>query len=215
MLPILSQALQDNPVINQGDFNMSINNPVAIKFSNERVRASSDQLAQCYYHCDAARDRWDSLGGGSGAIAVMETDIRGAADRLVYAYEFCFRTEKLWFLLGGTSLIPNSASSGIVDGSPADGRPAVTGQQAVSVIDRVVQLQNWLFSPSGNFADSSRNNASWYNTVLAVSTEGSTPMTVADAGNFMTRCSEIRTRYEANNNQELGTILAYSPNPNA
>lgn len=195
---------------------MPINSAAAVKFSNERVRPSADLLSRAYYRCRAARQRWDGLGGGQGAINQMSADIRAAADLAVMLYEWCFRTEKIWFLLGGTSLISND-SEPIYDNSDRTAqdpnRPPITGQQAVAVIDRVVQFQNWLLSLAGSFTDSTRVNTAYYNTVLAVSSEGPIVMSVGDAGNFMNRCSELVTRYEANSNQELGTLLAVAVNP--
>lgn len=191
---------------------MAITDATAIRFSNEFVRVSADGLAHAYYLCDAARDRWDSLGGGQGAIDAMTSDIRQAANKLVWAYEFCWRAEKVWFLLGGTSMIPNTSET-VSDGSPADGRPAATGQKCVAVIDRVVQLQNWLLSPDGVFTNSARSGSAYYNTVLAASSYGPVTLSVSDAGNFMNRCGELRTNYEASSNTNLGTLLALAVNP--
>lgn len=196
---------------------MPINSAAAVKFSNERVRPGADLLARVYYRCDAARDRWDGLGGGQTAINQMEGDIRAAANAAVSLYEWCFRTEKIWFLLGGTSLIANN-SEPIYDNSDRSAqdptRPPITGQMAVRVIDRVVQFQNWLLSAAGSFEDSTRLGTAYYNTVIAASSDGPATMGVADAGSFMNRCGELRSRYEANSNQELGFLLAVAVNPN-
>jgi len=192
---------------------MPITDSTAIKFANEKIRVSADKLAQCYYHCTAILERWNSLGGGQPAIDVMQNDIRNCADLLTETYQFCFLVEKFWFILGSTSMIPNDSTT-LNDGSPADGRPASTGQKCVSVIDRVVQFQNWLLSSAGSFTDTTRANISYINTVLEVSNNGPATMSVADAGNFINRCDELKTNYEANTNQNLGTILALAVNPN-
>lgn len=196
---------------------MPINSAAAVKFSNERVRPSADLLARAYYRCDAARDRWDGLGGGQTAVDQMASQIRLAADSLIALYEWSFRTEKLWFQKGGTAFIPNNSEQ-VWDNSDRTGqdpgRPPITGEKVVRIIDRIVQLQNWLLSAAGLFDDATRINVAYYNTVLAVSSDGASPMAVADAGNFMNRCGELRARYEANSNQELGFILAVAVNPN-
>jgi hypothetical protein len=194
---------------------MPITDPAAIKFSNERVRVSADRLAQAYYKAVQVKTRWDALGGGQAAIDQMP-ELRTLAATMATLYEWCWRTEKLWFILGGTSLIPNNSEVVYDNGSatgPDPNRPQITGQNCVAVIDRVVQFQNWLLSATGSFADALRNAVSWYNTVLAASSEGPSPLTVADAGNFVTRCSELKTNYEANTNVNLGILLAVAVNP--
>jgi hypothetical protein len=190
---------------------VTITDPTAIKFSNEQARVAADKLAQSYALCDAARDRWDSLGGGQTAIDVMESDIRSAADSVVVAYQHCFLAEKLWFL--GTNIIIPNTSEAIGDGSPADSRPAATGAKVHGVMDRAVQMQNWLFSATQSFTDTARNNAATFNTVIEASSNGPPTMTVAAAGNMMTRCSELRTNYEANTQANLNALLAFAVNP--
>lgn len=189
----------------------------AIRFCNEHVRVNADKLAQAYTAVNDARNRWDALGGGSGAISIMGSQIKSVADRLVSLYESCYRAEKIWFLLGATSLIPNT-SDPIFDNSDRTAqdpsRPPMTGQSVVALVDRLVQFQNWLLSSTGDFSDPARNSASYYNTVLAGSNSGPLVLTVSNAENEMTRFSELRTRYQANTNQELGIILAVAVNPN-
>jgi hypothetical protein len=191
---------------------MPVTDPTAIKFCNEQARPAADLCAQAYYLCDEARDRWDSLGGGQPAIDVMQADIRAAANAVIAAYQHSFLAEKIWFL-GTNTVIPNT-SEDVVDGSPADGRPDATGAKVHAAMDRAIQLQNWLFSATQSFTDSARNNAAAFNSVLEASSKGPPTMTVAAAGNMMTRASELRTNYEASSNANLGTLLALSVNPN-
>jgi hypothetical protein len=190
---------------------VTITDTTAVKFSNEQARVAADKLAQAYALCDDARDRWDSLGGGQPAIDVMEGDIRSAADAVVTAYLHCFLAEKLWFL--GTNIVIPNTSEAISDGSPADSRPAATGAKVHGVMDRAVQMQNWLFSATQSFTDTARNNAATFNTVIEASSNGPPTMTVAAAGNMMTRCSELRTNYEANTQANLNALLAFAVNP--
>lgn len=193
---------------------MAVTDAYAIKFSNEVIRVGADRLAQAYYRADAAADRWGSLGGGQPAIDVMEQDIRKACNRIIELYEFCWRAEKVWFL-GMNSTIPNDSGESVVDGSPADHRPAITGQSIHALMARVVELQNWLLSATQSFTDTARNNAATYNTVLSASDGGPVVLSEANAGNAINRFGELRTDYEASSNVKLGTILAVAVNPQA
>lgn len=190
---------------------MPVTDPTAIKFCNEQARVAADLCAQAYVLCDAARDRWDSLGGGQPAIDAMEQDIRDAADAVLDAYMHAFLSEKIWFL--GTNLVVPNTSETLDDNSPSDGRPAGTGAKVHAVMDRAIQFQNWLFSGTQSFTDAARNNAAAFNTVLEASRSGPPTMSVAAAGNMMNRAGELRTNYEANSNQLLGTLLAFAVNP--
>lgn len=60
-----------------------------------------------------------------------------------------------------------------------------------------------------------RGGTSWLNTVLQVSSYGPTPIGLTDAGNFINRCSELKTNFEASTNSNLNTILAAAVNPAA
>jgi hypothetical protein len=190
---------------------MTITDPTAVKFCNEQARVAADLKARAYYLCDAARDRWDSLGGGQGAIEVMAADIRDSADAVLAAYVHDFLAEKIWFL-GTNTVIPNT-SEAIGDGSPTDSRPAATGAKVHAVMDRAIQFQNWLFSATQSFSDPLRASAATFNTVLEASGKGPPTLTVAAAGNMMNRAGELRTNYEASSNQNLGTLLALAVNP--
>ena len=185
---------------------MPVTDPTAIKFANNYARTAADKLGRAYYLCDAARDRWDSLGGGQPAIDVMLADVRAAADAVVGTYQHCFLAEKLWFL--GTNVVIPNTSETLVDGSPADGRPIGTGAKIHAVMARAVEFQNWLFSATQSFSDAARDNAAGFNTVIEVSSDGSPTLTVAAAGNFMNRAGELRTNYEASGNANLGNLLA-------
>lgn len=191
---------------------VTITDPTAIKFCNEQVRIAADLLAKAYFLCDAAKDRWDSLGGGQPAIDIMEPDIRAAGSAVVAAFQKCFLAEKIWFL--GTNVVIPNTSEAIDDGSPTDSRPAATGAKVHAVMSRVVEFQNWLFSATQSFSDAARDNAAAFNTVLQASFNGPPTMAVSDAGNLMNRAGELRTNYEASSNANLGTLLAFAVNPN-
>jgi len=192
-------------------FSATISDPVKVKYCNERVRVSANKLQDAYALCDAVADRWTSLGGGATAFNVMQDDIRQAANAVVDAYQFCYLTEKLWFLHGDSSFIPNNADT-VSDGAPADGRSQITGAKVHGVLTRVIEFQNWLLSSAGSFTDSTRTNVAYINTVMAVCVEGPT-QTQAAAENFINRCTELRTNYEASSNANLNTILSvYVPN---
>ena len=72
----------------------NIVSPVAIKFSNERIRVSSDLMAQSYYPAVAAADRWISLGSGQAALDQMQNDIRDCSNKFLAAYDHLYWTEK-------------------------------------------------------------------------------------------------------------------------
>jgi hypothetical protein len=59
-----------------------------------------------------------------------------------------------------------------------------------------------------------RGGVSWLNTVVQCSSYGPTPIVLADAQNFLTRCSELLANYQASSNVNLNTILAAAVNPN-
>jgi hypothetical protein len=187
-----------------------ITDPTAVKFANEQARVAADALARAYYLCDAARDRWDGLGGGQPAIDVMEADVRKAASAVVAAYQQCFLAEKIWFL--GVNVTITNTADPVVDGSPTDGRPAATGAKVNAVMARAIELQNWLFSATQSFSDSARNNAGSFNTVLQASLNGPPTMSVSDAGNMMNRAGELRANYEAGGGANLNSLLALAVN---
>ncbi len=58
-----------------------------------------------------------------------------------------------------------------------------------------------------------RGGTSWLQTVLQCSSFGPTPIVLADAGNFVNRCTELKTNYQANSNANLNTILTAAVNP--
>jgi len=75
---------------------MSINDPVAVKFSNERIRPAADTLARAYSAAKGILSMWAAQG-----VAVSITDTADAVE----------------------------------DGSPADGRQAITGADANRIIE--------------------------------------------------------------------------------
>lgn len=185
---------------------MPVTNQIAIRFCNERVRVASDQLQRSHYLADAAKDRWDALGGGAAALTVMHDDIRKAADAVLAVYPHCMFTERIWFL-GVDALFPNDATT-VDDGSPADGRPAATGSKVHSLMTRIVEFQNWLRSALQSFTDPLRNNTGTLDTIIEASSSGRKTMTLTQAQNMITRCSELRTNYKATSNANLNTLLA-------
>lgn len=191
-----------------------ITDPQAIQFSNGTVRRASDLLARVYNSCLDASSRWVALGGGQTAIDVMENDIRSAAGRIMETYKRSFDVEKYWFIFGGEAMIPNTADP-IIDGSASDGRPSITGSDAVDLVNRCIQIQNWLLSDDTppSFTDIDRNSVAAINTVMAVTRAGKFPMLVTDAGNFINRCDELVANYQANSNANLNNVLSVSPNP--
>ncbi len=191
---------------------MTITDPTAIKFSNERARIAADRLARSYYLCDAARDRWAGLAGSATEkIAIMEADIRRAATEVIDAYAFAFLTEKIWFL-GVNNEFPNTTEE-VDDGSPGDGRPAGTGAKVQAVMSRVVEFQNWLLSAAGSFADANRTGLAYYNTILMASNYGPPTMSEATASNMINRCDELAANYEASSNANVNSLLAFAVNP--
>jgi hypothetical protein len=194
---------------------MAVTNLTAVKFSNEQARVAADLCAQTYYLCDAARDRWDSLGGGQPAIDVMEADIRRAANAVLAAYLHAFLAEKYWFLAGTNLLFPNT-SEAVFDNGGASQRvdaPLATGAKVNGVMNRAIQFQNWLLSATQSFTDAARNNLAAFNTILEATSKGPAVMSVAAAGNMMNRAGELRTNYEASAGANLGTLLAFAVNP--
>jgi hypothetical protein len=127
---------------------------VAIKFSNERVRPSSDLLAQAYYLAVAAGDRWGTLGSGQPALDQMQVDLRTVADRMIDAFLQVFLTEKNWFMSGVSALFPNDASPVFDNGGASaqdPNRPLLTGAGVNNVVTRCMEFQNWLLSQAGSF----------------------------------------------------------------
>lgn len=192
---------------------MPITSQTDLNFSDQRVRPAADQLARAYYRAGSLISRWNALGAGQSALNVMSADIRSAASYLVDAYTFCFLTEKIWFLGVNSDFISNDTTA-VSDGSPADGRPANTTAKVNGVMNRVVEVQNWLFSATESFTDSTRNNAAAFNTVLQASNYGPATIALSDAANFINRCTELKTNYEATSSANLNTLLALAVNPN-
>lgn len=188
----------------------------AIRFCNQRVRVNADKLAQAYNLGVAAIDRWNVLGGGQTAVDIMGPDIKKICDRFEDVYHMSFLTEKMWFAWA-SALIPNDNNQ-IFDNQDNTAqdplRPPMTGAIVNNLITRTIQFQNWLLSATGSFTDSARGSVDWYNTILHASNNGVAVLTVANAGNAITRFSELKTRYQASSNAELNTILAVAVNPN-
>jgi phage tail sheath gpL-like len=59
-----------------------------------------------------------------------------------------------------------------------------------------------------------RQGTAYLNTVMQCSSYGSSPVVLADAQNFVTRCGELVTNYQASANTNLNTLLTPAVNPN-
>lgn len=190
---------------------MAVTDPTAIQFCNQMVRPCADQMARAYYLCVAAVARWNGLGGGSAALAVMSADICRCADAIKAAYLSAYSAEVYWFL-GVNGSFPNDTTT-VSDGSPGDGRPAATGTKVNAVLTNVVQFQNWLLSATESFTDAARNNRGALNTVYQASSGGTASLQVSDAGNLINRAGELIANYTANTNANLSALLAMAVNP--
>lgn len=191
-----------------------ITNSLAINFSNDLVRTSADRMAQSYNAAVAVLQRWVALGSNQTALDQMQDDIKNAANRIVDTFDGVYWTEKVWFS-DRSSLFPND-SSPVIDGNgvPDPARPAITGADVNTLLTRCQQYQNWLLSATGSFTDGTRTSTSWLNTIIQVSRYGPRPIVLADAGTFINRCTELKTNYENNSNENLNTILRVAVNPN-
>lgn len=189
---------------------------IAVKFSNERVRPSSDLLSQAYYLAVAAGNRWTTLGSGQPALDQMQVDLLTVANRIISAYDYAYWTEKNWFMTGLAAMFPNDASA-VFDNGGASQRtdaPLLTGAKVTNVVTRCQEFQNWLLSTAGSFTVATRSGVAWLNTVLQCSSYAASPIVLADAQNFITRCSELQTNYQAASNANLTTLLSAAVNPN-
>jgi hypothetical protein len=187
--------------------------PDALKFSNEQIRGVSEQCAKFYFRAVSLITRWTANGSGAAALVIVLNDLRAAADFLCDLYAFAFKAEKTWFLGVNANFSTNDTTI-VQDGSPGDSRPAATTAKCNNVITRCQEVQNWLTSATQSFTDAARAGASGYNTVLKASGRGPLTLALADAANFITRCTEFRTNYEAASSANLNTVLAMAPNPN-
>ncbi len=72
-------------------------------------------------------------------ITFCNQKIRPAADALVQLALSAQAIILLWNARGGTAAIPNDGTV-IVDGSPADGRPPITGAMVSNIIARLSEF---------------------------------------------------------------------------
>lgn len=191
-----------------------------VKFCNERVRPAGDKLAQAYHRCVACSQQWTALGGGQTATGLMQSAIQDAANHVFDAYGFAYKTEKLWFLLGGAStFIASDGAQQVFDngaGTAQDpSRAPLTGLSVNQLMSRIIEFQNWPLSATQSFTDAARASVAAMNTILQVCGDGPSPIVLADAANFINRCNELATNYQANSNQNLGFCLAVAVNPNS
>ncbi len=91
---------------------MPINDPVAVKFSNERIRVSADTLARGYSQAGGILGIWQNQGIGTR--------------------------------------IPNDAANIIEDGSPADGRTPISGEDANAIIESLSAFKALLEQTASN-----------------------------------------------------------------
>jgi len=188
-----------------------------IGFCNNVIRVGANLLGQSYTSCKARLQRWTGLGAGAAALAAMSTQIRSTADFMVVngsVYNFCMLAERTWLLKGSTAYIANDGASLILDGQGQQdsSRPPMNAANVNIVAAQLIAFRQWLqnnsFTVTGTAGDFTN-----YNQILQVSSNGLPTMLLSDATNFMSRCSDIVTQYEATSNNILNNILVVAPNP--
>lgn len=84
----------------------------------------------------------------ASSIKFCNEKIRPSADALVQLFYASSEILDLWNAMGGVLAIPNDGTV-IVDGSPGDGRRAITGAMVNNIIARLFEYHNDQ-SASGN-----------------------------------------------------------------
>lgn len=191
---------------------MPITDPAAVKYSNEQIRVSASRMANSYYVAKSLAQRWVALGSGQPALDALRADMRAAADHLVLTHKTIHQSGLIWQGFqsqAGAAPIENTGET-IVDGSATDGRPQITGAQANNIVTRLQEYLNW--GDLGAFTASANKGGggAWLYTISDVGNDGRDP-DLTTAGNFITRCNDLVTDYEAGSNAKLNTILAVAP----
>jgi hypothetical protein len=195
-----------------------ITDPEAIAFSNRSVRTAADNLATLYYECDYLRDLKIADDDTPTTIALREGHIRSVADLMLQIVQNEQLKENVWFNVGSpspmNSTINNNAAFDMADGSPEDGRPPITGSDVHAVMNRVIDLDDWLEDGAFGLGGGGVQRQAMLNTLIVVSSDGNTPLQVSQVNLFIdNRCGEIVTEYEANSNTKLTHLLTVAPNP--
>lgn len=71
-------------------------------------------------------------------VAFINTYVRPLADHLAKEYVLCKRIVATWNARGGATAIPNDATA-VPDGSPGDGRPALTNAMVNTIVTRATE----------------------------------------------------------------------------
>jgi hypothetical protein len=91
---------------------MAITNPVAIKFSNDKIRVAADLLAQLDNFAAAVINEWNALGG----TALIPNTVG--------------------------NILQDSAAPNGVDAVGGDGRPVIDGAKVNNIINRLTALRS-------------------------------------------------------------------------
>ena len=175
------------------------------KFCNEYPRVSSTLLAKAYFDGEQLQAQWNATAEGD-RITVLGSAIIKQSQLLKRALVACRATANQWWAEGGT-IVPNDATV-IEDGSPADGRPEITGAKIVAVITQSTEFANWL--DHGEYVTNvvDTDNGAYRHAILAVAMSEASTLDANDAATIITRCGQLSTELEANTNARLNVLLA-------
>lgn len=187
----------------------------AVAFCNERIRTAANQLATLYYECDYLRDLKVADADTATTISLRGDQIRVAADLMLETTQVLPIIENIWFNVASlNTTITNSADDDVIDGSPADGRPPITGQDVHNLVSRVMDVDKWLADASFGGAGAGGSRSAMLNTIVVCGGSGNDPLQVSQVNTFIdNRCGEWVTEYEATSNAKLTQLLAVAPSP--
>lgn len=121
-----------------------ITDPTALHFSNTAIRPAADRIVRTYRKLDKLNEEWVALGGtNDDKFALLQGKIQQVATYVSSAYWFIAEANLMWDELGLQSLFPNDTSP-VIDGAPADGRSAITGQDVRRCQNRMDEFEYWL-----------------------------------------------------------------------
>lgn len=197
---------------------MAITDPELIRFSNEVIRRAADLMANLYYDCAYLKQLKDADGNTQLTIDIRETFIRGTSDKMRDWLTNSSTRENVWFNVGNptpyNTQFPNDPAEDVVDGSPADGRPPISGADVHEVMTQLIQFQNWWNDAAFGGPGTGGQLEAMTNTIIVVGGDGNNPLIVAQVDNFVdNRCNEIKVEYEANSSAKLNSLLKVAPNP--